>query len=200
MPMPDGPVVKIGQSGELLVGVYRMSVAGRREHEGIQRRVAVGMTIAKIDSAPFRVMLHGTAFRFAKHRVAQQPPRPLAAIFFEARGAHLDLRLDAPCFQFTFQRSCGHMGQRLQRASDENEFVSLTAMPAQTRNGFLENWERLQMPEHAVAPDAEEIALVRVLNGGKSTRKQTQSMRGPSRVICNGNLAPAAKHAVQATL
>src|ERR1700693_333894 len=200
MPVPDRPVVKIGQGGELLVGIYRMRVTDRREHERIQRRVAVGMTIAKIEPAPFRIVEHGAAFRFAKHCVAKQPPRPLAAIFFEARGADLDSRLDAPSFQFTFQRGSGHVGQRLQRAGDENEFVSLTAVPAQTRDGFLENWERLQMPEHAVAPDSAEIALVRMLNGGKSMWKQTQSVRGPSHVICNGNLAPAAKHGVQATL
>jgi hypothetical protein len=138
MPMPDGPVVFVGEGSQFPAGIDGVSVANSRQKVAIQQTVSVRVTVAQIEVAPFGEHFNGADFCGTVYAFSGKVAGPPAAYLRERSGADVKLTSNAAQFQFALKSQCGELREFSQCTADKNNLMALVGVPERAGNPLFE--------------------------------------------------------------
>ena len=198
MPVPDGPVLFVGEGGEGFAGVDDVCVADGAKEMAIEEGIAVGVRFAQVEARMLCERVHGAGFCLFGDGFAVDMAGPPAAFFGELRGADPRLNAQTAGFEFAFESGGGQTSERLKRPGKEHDFVLLLDVPGDAGQAFFEKGNRIEVSVQKRRVDVGEVTLVGVLDGDEAVREKAESLDTPAKVIDDGNFAAVAQFAEEA--
>ena len=198
MPVPDRPVLVVGESREGFARVDGVRMTYRGEQVTIEERVGIGVRFAQVEASVLRERLQGASLGRSREGFALEMAGPSAAFFSEPRGADPRLNAQTAGFQFALKSSGSKARERLERTGEKNDLVFLLGVPSDAGETFREKSDGIEVTVEERSADVGQVTLVGVLDGEEAAREESESVGGPAEIIRKRNFVVVAEFAEEA--
>ena len=223
-PFQNRPTTPACKPLKLFASVHRNRPPHSTQQPPVTHAVAIRKALPQIELQFGCNPASFPLFRFSKHRLAQDLPRPLPADFLEPRRTNVKLTINSSFSKCRFQSSPSFPRQRLQRSAQQHDRVLLPPVPCRSLDRFLkknrdrQSWiaprrsRRLSLGLVAALVPARrclclippatlfknlhtaQIRLVSLQNSSDPTRCQSHCFPQPQTIIPQRYFAPASQY------